>query len=145
MSVFYHQVGQASDFSFKLITLPLQKHYHEDENVAINPMSLSNNQFKLLILKLWDHFIKKTEINRNYYASYGSALRRVRWDSLKSKKFYWFLADWGQLLKEEKNEKIAVIHRRRCRTSSRWVSIRPWLTFQMGFNSRRWRLKSSNI
>ena len=102
--VFCHRVGQAFDFSFKYGACLCPEHYHEDEKRChLNPnIPYLLNQFQAIDFETLETISLKTEIKQELRQFMDQLYEEYVGIHLKSKKFIDSLADWGQLLKEEK-------------------------------------------
>ena len=102
--VFCHRVGQAFDFSFKYGACLCPDHYHEDEKRChLNPnIPYLLNQFQAIDFETLETISLKPEIKQELRQFIDQLYEEYVGIHLKSKKFIDSLADWGQLLKEEK-------------------------------------------
>lgn len=102
--VFCHRVGQAFDFSFKYGACLCPEHYHEDERRChLNPnIPYLLNQFQAIDFETLETISLKPGIKQELRQFMDQLYEEYVGIHLKSKKFIDSLADWGQLLKEEK-------------------------------------------
>ena len=101
---FCHRTGLPFDFSFKYGACLCPEHYHEDERRChLNPnIPYLLNQFQAIDFETLETISLKPEIKQELRQFMDQLYEEYVGIHLKSKKFIDSLADWGQLLKEEK-------------------------------------------
>ncbi len=105
---------QHYDFSFQYGACLCPDHYHEDEKrCRLNPnIPYLLNQFQAIDFETLETISLKPEIKQDLRQFMDQLYEEYVGIHLKSKKFIDSLADWGQLLKEEKKWKKS--HKKTC-------------------------------